>query len=116
AWGSGDKACMLWDLENGKLERTLTGHSGGVRSIAFSAAGKLASGSDDGTIRIWDATTGKETSQPFDGHSAAVNSLALIDDDTSFLVSGGNDQTLKIWKSGKALATFPAHPNTASPV
>lgn len=38
-----------------------TGHSDDVMSIAFSPDGKiLASGSSDGTIKLWDVATGKE--------------------------------------------------------
>jgi WD40 repeat protein len=42
---------------------TLTGHSGLVRSVAYSPDGKhIASASDDMTVKIWDSTTGKEVS------------------------------------------------------
>ncbi|HMF15778.1 MAG TPA: WD40 repeat domain-containing protein, partial [Gemmataceae bacterium] len=51
ASGSGDKTIILWELEKGKLEHTLSGHQGGVRCLAFSEKNKLASGSDDATIR-----------------------------------------------------------------
>ena len=44
-----------------KLRDTLQGHSSTVTSVAFSADGKtLASASHDGTLRLWDVTTGKE--------------------------------------------------------
>jgi len=40
---------------------TLTGHGGAVRSVAYSSDGLLlASGSEDGTVRIWDTRTGEE--------------------------------------------------------
>jgi WD40 repeat protein len=40
----------------------LKGHSGAVSSVAFSPDGKrIVSGSDDNTLRVWDAATGQET-------------------------------------------------------
>jgi len=40
---------------------TLTGHSAEVRSVAFSPDGtRVVSGSDDRTVKVWDAQTGKE--------------------------------------------------------
>ncbi|KAH7207377.1 WD40-repeat-containing domain protein, partial [Fusarium oxysporum] len=39
--------------------QTLQGHNGWVNSVAFSADGqRLVSGSDDRTVKIWDAATG----------------------------------------------------------
>ena len=40
---------------------TLTGHSDPVSSVAYSPDGKhIVSGSDDRTVKVWDAQTGKE--------------------------------------------------------
>ncbi|MBX9622989.1 MAG: PQQ-binding-like beta-propeller repeat protein [Gemmataceae bacterium] len=45
----------------GEPLRRLTGHAGPVGPMAFSPDGKLfATGSDDGTVRLWDPQTGKE--------------------------------------------------------
>ena len=45
----------VWDAETGEHLKTLTGHTGGVSSMAFSPDGKtLASSRTDGTILLWD--------------------------------------------------------------
>ena len=47
----------------------LKGHSDVVTSVAFSPDGKkIVSGSEDMTIRVWDAETGKEIIPPLEGH------------------------------------------------
>jgi WD40 repeat protein/tRNA A-37 threonylcarbamoyl transferase component Bud32 len=49
-----DNTIKLWNLSNGKLLRTLSGHSDWVLSVAISPDGQtLLSGSRDKTIGIW---------------------------------------------------------------
>ena len=45
----------VWDAVTGEHIRTLEGHTGDVKSVALSPDGSaLASGSDDGTVLLWD--------------------------------------------------------------
>ena len=62
----------IWRLCHSAL-LTLKGHTEGVRSVAFSPDGKrLASASEDKTVRVWEAQTGQET-LPLKGHTEPVS-------------------------------------------
>ncbi|KIJ48355.1 hypothetical protein M422DRAFT_247686, partial [Sphaerobolus stellatus SS14] len=81
------------------LEVTLTGHTSMVTSVAFSPDGqRVASGSDDKTIRIWNAHTGELVSGPFEGHTNSVTSVAFSPDGQR-VVSGSHDKTIRIWNA-----------------
>jgi WD40 repeat protein len=60
-----DRTVRLWDIASGEALAILTGHSDGVRSVAFSPHGtSVASGSFDATVRLW--TIGRDTLGPAD--------------------------------------------------
>ena len=52
----------------------LEGHSGSVDALCVLPDGRLASGSLDNTIRLWDVKTGAETAR-LEGHSVSVIAL-----------------------------------------
>ncbi|MCA2629079.1 MULTISPECIES: serine/threonine-protein kinase, partial [unclassified Microcystis] len=79
------------------LDKTLTGHSETVFSVAYSPDGRyLASGSKDKTIKIWEVATGKGL-RTLTGHSGVVLSVAYSPDGR-YLASGSQDKTIKIWE------------------
>ena len=81
--------------------QTLKGHSDLVRSVAFSHdSARFASGSGDGTAKIWDASSG-ECLQTLKGHSGWVMSVAFSHDSTR-LASGSDDDTVKIWDASSS--------------
>jgi WD40 repeat protein len=76
-------------------------------SVAFSGDSKLvASGSHDRTVKLWDATTGKEV-RTLEGHGKHVRSVAFSGD-SKLVASGSGDTTVKLWDAttGKEVRTL----------
>ncbi len=84
-------------------DKPLGQHKKKVRSVAFSSTdgSTIASASDDATIILWDAKTGKLRTT-LDGHKDLVTSVAFNTDGTT-LASGSFDTTVCLWetKTGK---------------
>ena len=78
-------------------ERTLTGHSGTVRALAFHPVDEkilLSGGIVDTDVKVWNTETG-QCYQNLKG-KGSIYSIA-ISGDGSYICSGGTDRTLRIW-------------------
>ncbi|KAG8723428.1 hypothetical protein FRC09_003389 [Ceratobasidium sp. 395] len=76
---------------------SLTGHTNSVWSVVYSPNGAyIVSGSDDYTIRIWNAQTGQPVGRPLEGHTDSVCSVTCSPDG-AYIASGSWDHTIRIW-------------------
>ncbi|KAL2141950.1 hypothetical protein VTI28DRAFT_1785 [Corynascus sepedonium] len=101
----------------GTCIQTLEGHSNLVTSVAFSPHDqRLASGSHDNTIKIWDAMSG-HCVQTLEGHNNTVSSVAYSPSGER-LASGSVDHTIKIWdaSSGSCIRTMRGHNHSVTSV
>ncbi|QYT06072.1 hypothetical protein H0G86_012939 [Trichoderma simmonsii] len=74
--------------------QTLEGHSDSVNSVVFSPDGqRLASGSDDGTIKIWDVNSG--SCQTLECYNPVLS--IVFSPDGQQLASGLSDGVIKVW-------------------
>jgi hypothetical protein len=92
----------------GEHVRTILGHSDTVVALAIGTQGRLYSGSDDTTIRVWSIADGTHLAT-LAGHTLPVRALAVGADGT--LHSGSADATVRVWSGddGRLLLTLRGH-------
>ena len=124
AIGWDDGKIQLWDPKTGKQLLILDGHTKSadvwddpqILALAFSPDGtRLASGSKDGTVRLWDSNNDewiileKHTGY---GIGTWTNVLAFSPNG-KMLASGSTNKTVRLWDTttGERLATLTGHVN-----
>lgn len=111
---AGDHPSVLVWRTNGSQLTALNGHRAGVRALT-TVPGKqrplLVTGSDDQTIRLWDAVTGHCVAT-LTGHADGVTALCQVTvDNRPLLVSGSRDRTVRVWDlaARTAVLAIPVH-------
>jgi WD40 repeat protein len=73
----------------------LRGHQGPIRALAFALDGRLVSGSEDNTARVWDLENPSAAPLVLRGHEGSILALAFAPDGR--LVSASSDNTARVW-------------------
>jgi WD40 repeat protein len=105
---SGSTTIRIWETVAGREIRTLSGHSGSVKSLAFLPDNhRIVSGGTDNMVRLWDVRTGGQL-RLFRGHQQEVRELAVSPDGS--MLASLDREAMRVWDiaSGELVLTLPA--------
>ncbi len=118
ATGDTSGEIKIWNIATRQVRTTLKGHKNTINALTFAPDGNseysgcLASGSADGTIRLWNPFTGKKIITLTTGHTESVKTVAFSENDT-FLASAVFNGVVEKWdlKTFQQTETFDAGHN-----
>ena len=105
--GAASGAIRVFDLQEGKLVRSLNGHHVNTCSLHYHPYGEfLVSGSGDTTMKVWDVRN-RRCIQTYSGHSKEVT-CARFSPDGRWVASSSRDGLLLLWDlvAGKLLQSL----------
>ncbi len=113
--GRANGAVQVWDGRTGRPVGTLGTHERPIRGVVFSRdGGHLASASNDGVVKLWDATRLNKEQDARPVLRARVHGQCLnvaFSPDGRRLATGGEGSTVKIWdvETGDELQSLAGH-------
>ena len=106
-----DPVARIWDTATGQVRARLEGNARAVYAVTFSRDGRsVLTGGEDGSVRLFDAATGRQV-RAFETESDAhVRAVAFLPDRRRAL-SAGDGLDLRLWDvvTGEPLARFSGH-------
>src|SRR5262249_9072591 len=96
ASGGSAHTIWLWDAHSRSCRAVLHGHTAEVRGLAFTPDSRLLSGSEDGTLRLWDVQRG-EPLRTLQGYATALYDLDWSPAGTE-IASAGFHGVVSLWQ------------------
>ena len=121
------KHIRIWNFKQNKETGRLDGHKTAILAVAVSpddddpddpTPTTLASGSQDGVIKLWNFKARSQHGPDLKGHDGEVTALAFNPTDANIFASAGTDRVIKVWdietnktrrKSTRAASFSPWH-------
>jgi len=108
ASGSYDRSIVVWNAENGRAEKQLSGHQALINGVDWSPDGRfLGSASSDHTARIWDLASGRELARLV-GHGDDVNAIRFSPCGNR-VATASFDGTVRVWSLEGRLLLVAGH-------
>ncbi|XP_037824484.1 F-box/WD repeat-containing protein 7 [Lucilia sericata] len=101
---------MNWRSRPIRQPKVLKGHDEHVITCLQFSGNRIVSGSDDNTLKVWSAVTGR-CLRTLVGHTGGVWSSQMSG---NIIISGSTDRTLKVWdmETGQCVHTLLGHTST----
>ena len=84
----------VWNVKKGELEYSFK-HKDSVNGLIELNNRNIASGSNDGVVRVWNLTDDGRLMSTFKAHENRAWSLAITQN--GYLITGSWDFTIKVW-------------------
>ena len=97
--GGADKQAIIWDTKTYRSLTRYEQHNAGIDVVSWSADGRtVASSSDNGIVRIWNAADGKDVHGYYQDAEKSMRAMAFASTGTQLAV-GGDDGIVRIWNA-----------------